>query len=728
MKCIQLLIIILLISSSIFIAIPPSSAALQMKTIIIELDDSPEKNKQWIETYYPTLEVLEVFDTLFNGIAIKGRQSQLKRLVQQDFVKKTYPIQTYQLPAEFSTNHSELNREELNPATLPTRDDQLADYTGKGIKIGVIDTGIDYRHPDLETNFRGGYDLVDLDDDPMETQSYQGLPTIHGTHVAGIIAANGEITGIAPEAELYGYRALGPGGSGTTIQVIAALEKAVKDGMDIINMSLGNAINGPDWPTSIAVNHAVEKGVVVVIANGNAGPENWTVGSPATATKAIAVGASTSLFTLPILEDLTHNKEIPLTPAVGAKEWDLKQNYPLVYGGLGDQPITNARGKIVLFQRGEISFTDKVKQAEAAGARAVLIYNNSAEEFQAGLEEETSLPVATIAQADGTWLLEQLNRGTYWVNSEWRTMDNQIATFSSRGPVTVNWEIKPEIVAPGVDIISTVPEGYQSLQGTSMSAPYVAGALALLKEAQPTWTPEQLKGALLTQALPIENHTPIEQGMGEIRILDAIDTSFIIKNPLLSFGRIEERKVQQQVEIEFENTSEQAQHFSFSIPKQTKGIRWHLPLSFTLEPGEQTTREVALEITSDWLDEGIHQGYLELRSDQESYQLPYLFVNKTADYDKVMGFELELKSLTANMYLYNIYLPDPVDELIIDLYDPTTFAHVQTIVEREALDVGILEGEIPVEKIDPQQSYIVNITINSGDQETNYQQFLSGTP
>ncbi|MFP3360179.1 S8 family serine peptidase, partial [Planococcus sp. SIMBA_143] len=92
------------------------------------------------------------------------------------------------------------------------------------------------------------YDLVDLDEDPMETQANQGIPTMHGTHVAGIIAADGELKGVAPDAEIYAYRALGPGGSGTSVQVIAAMEQAVKDGVDVMNLSLGNNVNGPDYP------------------------------------------------------------------------------------------------------------------------------------------------------------------------------------------------------------------------------------------------------------------------------------------------------------------------------------------------------------------------------------------------------------------------------------------------------------------------------------------------
>src|SRR5699024_12848392 len=120
------------------------------------------------------------------------------------------------------------------------------------------DTGIDYNHPDLMANYAGGFDLIDPDDDTTETQKTEGRPTLHGTHVAGIIGANGDLRGVAPNAEIHAYRALGPGGSGTSVQVIAALEQAVEDGVDVINLSLGIGVNGTDYSSSIS---GIEYGV-----------------------------------------------------------------------------------------------------------------------------------------------------------------------------------------------------------------------------------------------------------------------------------------------------------------------------------------------------------------------------------------------------------------------------------------------------------------------------------
>jgi beta propeller repeat protein len=182
--------------------------------------------------------------------------------------------------------------------------------TGKDITIAIIDTGVDYTHTDLggcfgnECKVIGGWDFVNEDGDPMDDQG-------HGTHVAGIVAGKGdynnngikdegEIFGVAPDANILAYKVLDSGGSGSTANVIASIENAMdpnKDGdfsdhADIISMSLGSVGGNPDDPQSTAVDNAVDAGVIVVVAAGNRGPNSDTIVSPGTARKAITVGAS----------------------------------------------------------------------------------------------------------------------------------------------------------------------------------------------------------------------------------------------------------------------------------------------------------------------------------------------------------------------------------------------------------------------------------------------------
>ncbi|RLJ06743.1 MAG: hypothetical protein DRP12_03580, partial [Candidatus Aenigmatarchaeota archaeon] len=170
------------------------------------------------------------------------------------------------------------------------------------ITIAILDTGIDYTHPDLggctQAGFLagncskviGGWDFVNQDSDPMDDHG-------HGTHCAGIAAGNGTLKGVAPEARLLAYKVLDEYGAGYWSWVISGIEQAVKDGADIISMSLGGP-GDPDDPVSQAVDEAVDAGVVVVVAAGNSGPLYETLGSPGVARKAITVGASDKSDTL----------------------------------------------------------------------------------------------------------------------------------------------------------------------------------------------------------------------------------------------------------------------------------------------------------------------------------------------------------------------------------------------------------------------------------------------
>ena len=276
----------------------------------------------------------------------------------------------------------------------------------------MIDTGIDYRHEDLRKSYGGGQDVVDGDGDPMETNGAEGMGTLHGTHVAGIIAANGRMKGVAPEATILAYRALGPGGSGTTEQVIAAIDQAIEDKVDVLNLSLGNNVNGPDLPLSTALNHAVDHGIVAVTSSGNSGPNIWTVGTPGTASKAISVGASTPTMKIPYIE--TSGELTRLDPLQGSVDWNLDRTYELVSGGIGkvDQ-LKDAQGKIVLMKRGELTFSEKVNNAKDAGAIAVIIYNNTSGPFRGNLNQTSTIPVMAVMKKEGEKLKKKINQRSY---------------------------------------------------------------------------------------------------------------------------------------------------------------------------------------------------------------------------------------------------------------------------------------------------------------------------
>ncbi|MGR5864785.1 S8 family peptidase [Bacillus cereus] len=162
--------------------------------------------------------------------------------------------------------------------TIPTN----KSLTGKGVKVAVIDSGIDVTHPDLKQNYVKGYDFLDNDTVPEDRDG-------HGTHVAGIIAANGAMKGIAPDASILAYRVWG-GSRGGPQAIIKAIEQAIKDGAQIINLSLGENIDGTDTPLNQAIRKAINRNITVVVAAGNAGPTQWSIHSLASTPEAITVG------------------------------------------------------------------------------------------------------------------------------------------------------------------------------------------------------------------------------------------------------------------------------------------------------------------------------------------------------------------------------------------------------------------------------------------------------
>lgn len=672
-------------------------------SIIIEVEGDPSKISQQINDYFPTIEVIATYDKLFNGIALKGDTKTIEKLVHNNHViKGVFPVQTYVYTRETSMEEEENlfrtvedSEMENTPNTyLPAAFNDTA-YTGSGIKIAVIDTGIDISHPDLRQNYRGGFDLIDLDDEPAETTVKQGIPTLHGTHVAGIIAASGQIKGVAPGAELFAYRALGPGGVGTSIQVIAALEEAVNQDVDIINLSLGNTVNGPDYPTSKAVNEAAKHGIAVVVANGNDGPANWTVGAPATATAALSVGAYQPEMKSVSLHEKFGDKKLPIQPISLTLPWNLTRDYQIV-----QEKASSLQGKIVLIDQKTRPMMNQFLTIQQKGATAILVKQTDAKksEWLTGYEEEKiKIPIAIVSEKNGKWLKKNAHQKYFETKID--SIPETIASFSSRGPVTVNWQLKPDVVAPGVNVVSTVPGGYQALSGTSMAAPHISGGIALLKEAHPTWTNGQIYGALQTTARLLDDPqnkriSPIQQGSGVVQLQKAIDTKTIIENGSLSFGKIDHHIEEKTVQLTIHNLSLARQHFYFTTPMYQKGLTWSLPRAFSIEPQKKLDIPITLKVNSNLLEPGTYQHYLTLNNEQDTYELPYIFVNETDSYRKVMGFSFKIKQLDPKTYSYQMYVAERVKSIHIQLYELDTLSYVGTLLKLRNVDAGLHEEEI----------------------------------
>ncbi|MDY0409492.1 S8 family serine peptidase [Virgibacillus soli] len=287
--------------------------------------------------------------------------------------------------------------------------------------------------------------------------------------------------------------------------------------------------------------------------------------------------------------------------------------------------------------------------------------------------------------------------------------------------MTVNWEIKPDILAPGTNIMSTVPGGYESLQGTSMAAPHIAGALALVKEAHPDWDNKKMMGALKTTAAtvsveekPIE---PISQGTGYVQLEKAIYAPTIIYNPTLSFGKFTKQQESKTIHLEIENTTEETQTFTFDIPKKTAGVNWDLPKSFSLKKHEKREIPIRLTVTSAMLEKDMFQGWLTLKHHEhdEKYELPYLFINQTADNPTSAGLEINLKPFSKDEFRYAFYLTEQAKHITFDLYDPDTLVYQRKLLTLDNPEIGMNEGMMSKQDMGSPGQYRLLITMEMED-------------
>jgi minor extracellular serine protease Vpr len=434
-------------------------------------------------------------------------------------------------------------------------------YDGSGIIISVIDTGVDFNHPDLfgfnmGGKIIGGYDFVDNDDMPEDTNG-------HGTQVIGIIAANGNLKGIAPNSKILVYKVSEDGESVPTSMIIKAIEKSIEDGADIINISLG--INQTNVKIDQVVTKAIQNNIFVVTAAGNFGPELNTIGSPAMNPNAITVGATfnnipSSLVSIFEIENKTFN----VFPMVGTQSLGEPITSQIVFGKYGkiqDLSDLYIEGSILLVERGSdieneiVYFSDKEKNASALGAKAVIVYNNEPGIFFGELIHEyvdedysPTIPALSLSKEDGLIVKEMLKSNVDGTLDIFYHPDF-VAHFSSRGPVS-HFYIKPDLVAPGAFINTTdINKDYSISSGTSFAAPHVAGAAALILQKNSQLTPEELKSILMTTSDTVFDQYgkkfPIEvTGSGRINVSKAIDAELIIIPPNLIFNLSPDNQIQ----------------------------------------------------------------------------------------------------------------------------------------------------------------------------------------
>lgn len=614
------------------------------------------------------------FVDLFNGVGLELPGSIIRELAYRAGVR-TISLDRPRIYLNLAGSVPHVKA----PPVWNRRDREGRPVRGQGTVIAVIDTGIDSSHPAF-----GGHQAVP-NPKVIHAVAYTGEPPAdnfgHGTHVAGICAGqsfrgtprgDSRIIGVAPEAQLMNYKVLNAYGSGTAANIVLAIEDAVRRGAQVLNLSLGDAGGDPRSPEAVAANNAMRAGVAVCCAAGNAGPGAGTVGSPGAAELAITVGAATdpsvtALFArIDPAEEPARALEMRLMAgSVALPEPGLATEYADCRKGLREQDFpAGVRGRIALIERGEATFKEKARRAEAAGAMAVLIYNNEPGNFFGTLGEASekdphpSIPVLSLAMADGKYLLslpagaeEGVYRLPLLLDPQPVPQPDLLAEFSSRGP-TRDGRQKPDLCAPGVDIESATitpemapvlpgvismadPSGYTSTSGTSMATPHVAGACALLRQLYPDRDALTLKATLTGSAryMP-EQGDANAQGAGMLDISRAVRTRHIVvtagETPATAhhFGLVEHHGARVELVQTFRVQDLGAGNCPCRLRvrwlNRSRGIRASLSRQgFVLHTGESQEVALTLRVDGRRVQDGEYHGLLEASRGGLTMRIPF---------------------------------------------------------------------------------------------------------
>lgn len=632
-------------------------------------------------------EVVASMDTTINAISVKIPDTQAPQLYNIPGVRRVMPV--FQMHPNL--DHA-LGIHHVYDAWQRIGGMEVA---GLGIKIGIIDSGIDQTHPGFQDpslpipdGFPRANQMADLaftNNKVIVARDYARLyPATgnstprdlfgHGTAVAmtaaGVshITPLGMISGVAPKAWLGSYKNSLPGASGNSFNDVSmkAFDDAVADGMDVINMSFGGVSPRPvDDLFAEVIDAAVRMGVVVTISAGNAGSTPFTVGSPGSALDAITVGA--------IFNDrkIEGNVTLPDGTAYRALAGDNSLLSDSITGALTDVakfdpsglacqalPAASLRGNIALIMRGTCNFSVKLNNALMAGAIAAIVYTTAASPdpivmAQAGV----SIPAVMVSNADGVDLKQRagadpsLKATVSFHNVIVPEDPNNLTNFSSRGP-NPDEAIKPDLVAVGEDVFTAVPvagstlgANYAVVGGTSFSAPLTAGAAAVLKGARQGLSAYAYRSLLINSASPLMVNgadTPLGVQLGGAGILnlDAAVQTTVAAYPTSLNYRVGNGVINSSRILTLSNLGTAPDTYQISVVPFVLGVAPALAMRSMRVDGRKSG-SVAVQFSAMALAPGEYQGFLVVQGQQpgSTIRVPYWYAvpSDIAKFVNVLG-------------------------------------------------------------------------------------------
>jgi subtilisin family serine protease len=652
----------------------------------------------------PRATIQERFSILLDGFTVQLPAKSLSKLMTLKAVTKVYPSLAYF--ATMDRGPSVIHASDLSAATGDK---------GQGVKIGVVDTGVDQTNAFLNPagfSYPPGFPKGDTKLTTPKVIVARVFPgavrdansTIpfdktepHGTHVSGIAAGDegtnapagsdhpavANLSGVAPKAWIGNYRVFTVptplGHEADTPEIVHAFEAAVSDGMNVINFSGGGPQTDPANDAMFETIHNVSlSGVVPVIAAGNDREDFGlgTTGSPAVAPDAIAVAATSNAHVfapaLSVVGGPPSLGAIPLQTAGGARFpaiWSTADqtivDVSTVMGtdgkpveshlcGSASTPNTSAgtlpkgsvRGKIVLVSRGICTFASKVNRALEGGAAGMILVDNRFGEANP-VPIPLNLPTGMIADLDGqtlrAYLAQSSGQAKIRVSSGIQEIQTNrggvITSFSSAGPTDFGTFLKPDISAPGLDVLSSwtgTGGPFVVEAGTSMATPHIAGAAALLLQQHPTWTAPQVKSALMSTAGPAWQNTARTQeasvlleGAGLANLVTADDPKIFTDPQSLSFQKIDVSTGPQvrSLLLTVSDAGNGAGSWTATVAPQdqTAGVQITVPGTVVLAPGGFTGFPVSVSATAT-AGAGMNDGFIVLSGNGVQRRVPYAFL------------------------------------------------------------------------------------------------------